>query len=60
MNVADGKTEDIKTGLADSEIWHLDWSSDGKQFVFFGMKSSNLEFWFMKNFLSSEKMAQKK
>jgi hypothetical protein len=24
------------------------------------MKSSNLEFWFMKNFLSSEKMAQKK
>ncbi|MBE0680257.1 MAG: PD40 domain-containing protein [Bacteroidales bacterium] len=59
MNVADGKTEDIKTGLVDVDIWHLDWSSDGKQFVFFGMKGGNAEFWFMENFLPLEKLVKK-
>jgi Tol biopolymer transport system component len=54
MNVADGKTEDIKSGLVDTDLWHLDWSSDGKQFVFFGMKGGNAEFWFMENFLPKE------
>jgi Tol biopolymer transport system component len=60
MNVADGKTEDIKTSLVDVDIWHLDWSSDGKQFVFFGMKGGNAEFWLMENFLPLEKLLQKK
>jgi Tol biopolymer transport system component len=60
MNVADGKTEDIKTSLVDVDICHLDWSSDGKQFVFFGMKGGNAEFWLMENFLPLEKLLQKK
>ena len=60
MDVSDGKTEEVKTGLADTDIWHLDWSSDGKQFVFFGMKGGKAEFWFMTNFLPLERLARKK
>ena len=51
VNIADGKTEEIKTGLVDTEIWHLDWSRDGKQFVFAGCKGGNAEFWLMEDFL---------
>jgi Tol biopolymer transport system component len=59
MNIDDGKIEDIKTNLVDVEIWHLDWSPDGEQFVFSGMKGGNAEFWFLENFLPLEKLAQK-
>jgi len=51
VNIADGKTEEIKTGLVDTEIWHLDWSRDGKQFVFAGGKGGAAEFWLMEDFL---------
>lgn len=51
MNIDDVKIEDIKTNLVDVDIWHLDWSPDGKQFVFSGGKGGNAEFWFLENFL---------
>lgn len=60
INVDDGKIEDIKTNLVDAAIWHLDWSRDGEQFVFGGMKGGNPEFWFVDNFLPLEKLAGKK
>jgi Tol biopolymer transport system component len=59
MDVSDGKTEEVKTGLADTDIWHFDWSADGKQFVFFGMQGGRAEFWFMEDFLPLEKLARK-
>jgi Tol biopolymer transport system component len=59
INVDDGKTEDIKTNLVDVDIWHLDWSPDGGQFVFSGMTGGKDEFWFLEDFLPLEKMAQK-
>jgi Tol biopolymer transport system component len=59
MNIDNGKIEDIKTNLVDVEIWHLDWSPDGEQFVFAGMKGGNAEFWFLEDFLPLEKMVQK-
>lgn len=55
MNIDDGKIEDIKTNLVDVEIWHLDWSRDGEQFVFSGMKGGQDEFWFLEDFLPLEK-----
>lgn len=52
MNINDGIIKDIETNLADDiSIYHLDWSSDGKQFVFGGEKGRNEEFWLMENFL---------
>lgn len=59
MNIDDGKIEDIKTNLVDVEIWHLDWSRDGEQFVFSGVKGGTAEFWFLEDFLPLEKLAQK-
>ena len=60
MNIDNGKIEDIKTNLVDVEIWHLDWSPDGEQFVFSGAKGGKDEFWFLENFLPFEKLAKKK
>lgn len=60
INVDDGKIEDIETNLVDVDIWHLDWSPDGEQFVFSGVKGGKDEFWFLENFLPLEKLAQKK
>lgn len=51
MNVDDGAIEEIKTNLVDVDMWHLDWSPDGGQFVFSGGKGGNAEFWFLENFL---------
>jgi len=52
MNIEDGIVQDIKTNLADDiSIYQLDWSPDGKQFVFCGLKSSATEFWFLEDFL---------
>ena len=51
MSVGDGSVQDIETGLVDVNIYHLDWSPDGKRFVFAGWKGGNKEFWLMENFL---------
>ncbi|MDX2444822.1 MAG: hypothetical protein QNK30_13580, partial [Bacteroidales bacterium] len=51
MNIDDGSIEDIKTGLPDVRTKHLDWSPDGKHFVFGGRTIRVNELWFMENFL---------
>ena len=52
MNIDNGTIEDIQTNLADDiSIYHLDWSPDGKQFVFGGEKGGITEFWFLEDFL---------
>ncbi len=52
MNIDNGTIEDVQTNLADDiSIFHLDWSPDGKQFVFAGEKGGITEFWFMEDFL---------
>jgi len=50
-NLNDGSIQDINTNLVDATIFSLDWSPDGKQFVFAGLKSGSPEFWLMENFL---------
>lgn len=55
MNIDEGKIEEIKTNLIDVDIWHLDWSPDGAQFVFSGGKGGNAEFWLLENFLPAGK-----
>ena len=59
MNIENGNIEDIKTNLGEVTIGHIDWSPDGKKFVFAGGKGGGAEFWFMENFLPLEKLAQK-
>ena len=60
MNIGDGTIEDIKTNLEDDiSIYQLDWSPDGKQFVFSGIKSGASEFWFVEDFMPLEKLGQK-
>jgi len=56
MNIEDGSIKDIETNLVDVGIWHLDWSPDGEQFVFSGMKGGKDEFWFLEDFLPLEKL----
>jgi Tol biopolymer transport system component len=51
ISLNDGSIEDIETGLVDTDIYHLDWSPDGKRFVFAGWKGGDKEFWLMENFL---------
>jgi Tol biopolymer transport system component len=51
ISLIDGSTEDIKTGLLNVSIYHLDWSPDGKRFVFGGWKGGEPGFWFLENFL---------
>jgi len=60
MSLIDGSIEDIKTGLLNVDIYHLDWSPDGKRFVFGGWKGGDPEFWFVENFLPIEKFSQNK
>jgi len=55
MSLSDGSTEDIETGLVDVNIYHLDWSPDGKRFVFCGLKGGDRGFWLMENFLPATK-----
>ena len=55
MSLSDGSIEDIRTGLLDVRIHHLDWSPDGKRFVFGGRsKGGEAEFWLLENFLPLE------
>jgi Tol biopolymer transport system component len=51
ISLDDGSIQDIETGLFDTSIYNLDWSPDGKRFVFVGWKSGDKEFWLMENFL---------
>ena len=51
MNLDDGSIEVIETGLVNVIIFNLDWSPDGKRFVFGGVNDGGKEFWFMENFL---------
>lgn len=51
ISLDDGSIQDIETGLVDTDIYHLDWSPDGKTFVFAGYKGGEKGFWIMENFL---------
>jgi Tol biopolymer transport system component len=55
ISLDDGSMKDIETGLEDAYLYHLDWSRDGKRFVFCGLKGGDKEFWFVENFLPLEK-----
>jgi len=59
MNIQDGTITDLTTGLVNVKIHHLDWSPDGKKFVFGGTKGGEKEFWFVENFLPLDKLAHK-
>jgi Tol biopolymer transport system component len=51
MSLDDGKIVDVKTSLVDTNVYHLDWSPDGKKLVFGGFKGGDREFWLMEDFL---------
>lgn len=51
ISLEDGNIVDIKTDLVDTNVYHLDWSSDGKKLVFGGYKGGGREFWLMEDFL---------
>jgi Tol biopolymer transport system component len=51
MSLVDGSVVDVKTGLVDTKVYHLDWSPDGKKLVFGGYKGGGREFWLMEDFL---------
>ncbi len=51
MSLEDGNIVDIKTDLVDTSVYHLDWSPDGKKFVFGGYRGGGREFWLMEDFL---------
>jgi Tol biopolymer transport system component len=51
LSLDNGSIQDIETGLTDTYLYHLDWSRDGKRFVFCGLKGGEKEFWLMENFL---------
>jgi Tol biopolymer transport system component len=58
ISINDGSFLDIKTGLADPYIYHLDWSPDGNKFVFCGATGGYREFWLMENFLPESKAGE--
>jgi len=51
VSVDNGKIQDIETGLVNARIYNLDWSPDGKRFVFAGYQDGAPEFWLMEDFL---------
>ncbi|MDO9579276.1 MAG: hypothetical protein Q7J06_01735 [Bacteroidales bacterium] len=51
MSADNGSVKDIETSLVDANIFHLDWSPDGKRFVFVGYQGGIPEFWFLEDFL---------
>ncbi len=59
MNIENEEITDVKTNLSNVRIYNLDWSPDGKQFVFGGSKAGRTEFWLCEDFLPLEKIAQK-
>lgn len=59
ISIDDGSFEDIKTGLKDVKMYHLDWSPDGERFVFSGFIGDAPELWLLENFLPLDKLAQR-
>ncbi len=59
VSLSEGSIEDVKTNLVDVKIYHLDWSPDGKRFVFGGVKDGDMEFWFLEDFLPKEEIINK-
>jgi len=51
VSVDNGKIQDIETGLVNARIYNLDWSPDGKRFVFAGYQDGVPEFWLLEDFL---------
>ena len=51
VNIDDGSTENIESSLKDVIIFDMDWSPDGKYFVFGGLIMPKSEFWFLEDFL---------
>ena len=51
ISIDDGSIQNIETDLVNTNIFHLDWSPDGKRFVFAGYQGGIPEFWLMENFL---------
>ena len=51
VTLDDGSIEEIQPDLKDVDIYHLDWSPDGKTFVFAGYIGGGPELWVMENFL---------
>jgi Tol biopolymer transport system component len=51
VSLEDGNIVDIETDLVDTNVYHLDWSPDGKKLVFGGYKGGGREFWLMEDFL---------
>jgi len=45
-----GEPAEVKTDV-DAEAYELDWSPDGRKIAFSGQSGSDIEFWFMENFL---------
>jgi Tol biopolymer transport system component len=51
MSLDDGSIQDVETGLVNTQIYHLDWSHDGKRFLFAGFKGGERGLWMMEDFL---------
>ena len=51
VNIDNGNTESIESNLLDVIIFDMDWSPDGKLFVFGGLIMPKSEFWFLEDFL---------
>ncbi len=51
VNIDDGSVENIESNLLDVIIFDMDWSPDGKYFVFGGLIMPKSEFWLLEDFL---------
>jgi Tol biopolymer transport system component/Zn-dependent protease with chaperone function len=51
VSLDDETIEEIMPDLKDVDIYHLDWSPDGKTFALCGYTGGGPEFWMMENFL---------
>ena len=54
VSLEDGAIEEIEVDLVDTNIYHLDWSPDGKNLVFAGYSGGGREFWMIEDFLPRE------
>lgn len=54
VSLENGSIEGIDPHLTNTNIYHLDWSRDGKKLLFAGWTGGDPEFWLMENFLPQE------